>query len=141
VGVTFTEPLSGRADVLTDGEMLTAVALEVCHCKETCCPAVIVVTVADSVAVGAGSEFELLEAFELPQDDRPETVRMRHNRDTGRRMFEGDANTAIQTSFAIVGFSFSAVSCSSSQSRSAHRGCPSKRFGNLGAAIHDISPA
>jgi hypothetical protein len=96
VGVTVIEPLIGSGDVLTDGEILTAVAFEVCHCNETCCPAAMVVMLADNVAVGAG--LELPEAFELPQEDKPAIVRIRHNRETGRRMFEVDDSTAIQTS-------------------------------------------
>jgi hypothetical protein len=87
VGVTVMEPLIGSADVLTDGEKLTAVAFDVCHCNETCCPAVIVIAFADNVAVGAGSELDPLESFELPQEDKPETTRIRHSRETGRRIF------------------------------------------------------
>jgi hypothetical protein len=119
VGVTVIEPLSGSADTLTDGEKLTAVAFEVCHCSETVCPAEIEVVFADSVAVGAALELELLEALELPQEDKPAITRIRHNRETGRRIFEADASTAIQTSVSDpIGFSLSAPSCSSSNSRS-----------------------
>jgi hypothetical protein len=96
VGATLIEPLIGSGDVLTDGEMLTAVAFEVCHCNETCCPAAIVVVLADNVAVGAG--LSGLEAFELPQEDKPAINKIRHNRETGTRIFEADASTAIQTS-------------------------------------------
>ena len=99
VGVTVVEPLIGSGDVLTDGEILTAVAFDVCHCNETCCPAAIVVMLADNVAVGAGLELGL-EAFELPQEDKPAIARIRHNRETGRRIFEADASTAIQTSIS-----------------------------------------
>ena len=85
VGVTVVEPLIGSGDVLTDGEILTAVAFDVCHCNETCWPAAIVVMLADNVAVGAGL-VSGLEAFELPQEDKPAIVRIRHNRETGRRI-------------------------------------------------------
>jgi hypothetical protein len=112
VGVTVIEPLIGSGDVLTDGEILTAVAFEVCHCNETCCPAAMVLMLADNVAVGA--VLPGLEAFELPQEDKPAITRIRHNRETGRRIFEADASTAIQTSISgLIGFSLSAASCSS----------------------------
>jgi len=112
VGVTVIEPLIGSGDVLTDGEILTAVAFEVCHCNETCCPAAMVLMLADNVAVGA--VLPGLEAFELPQEDKPAIIRIRHSRETGRRIFEADASTAIQTSISgLIGFSLSAASCSS----------------------------
>lgn len=99
VGVTVIEPLGCNGEELTDGEIETEVAFDVCHCNETCCPAVIAVALADSVPVGAGS-FELLEAFELPQEDRPAMTTVRHNRETGRRIYEADAGTPNQTSIA-----------------------------------------
>jgi NAD(P)H-hydrate repair Nnr-like enzyme with NAD(P)H-hydrate dehydratase domain len=95
VGVTVIEPLIGSGDVLTDGEIVTAVAFEVCHCNETCCPAAIVVMLADNVAVGAG--LSGLEAFELPQEDKPAIARIRLNRETGRRISKR-TQYSIQTS-------------------------------------------
>lgn len=86
VGVTVTEPLVGSADELTEGEMVTAEAFEVCHCSVTCCPDVIVVAFADKVAVGAGSGCGELDGFELPQEHKTATIRTGHNRETGGHM-------------------------------------------------------